>query len=99
MYCVETLYDSYKQREPVHIWLISRSMTSEESFIVDDFEDLMATGEVARLVHLPEGTLRYYRHVGKGPRGLKIGRRVLYRKVDVLSWLAEHLEPEVEVHA
>lgn len=66
---------------------------------MDDFEDLLNTSEVARVAHLPEGTLRYYRHVGKGPRGMKIGRRVLYRRKDVLAWLAVHLEPEVEVHA
>jgi len=33
--------------------------------------------------------LRYWRHVGKGPRSFKIGRRVLYARADVLAYIAE----------
>ena len=45
------------------------------------------TAEVAELVRTVPATVRYWRHVGKGPRGVKIGRRVLYRESDVREWI------------
>jgi hypothetical protein len=40
---------------------------------------------------VPAETVRYWRHVGKGPKSFKVpgGRRVLYAVEDVESWLAE----------
>ena len=32
-------------------------------------------------------TLRYWRHCGTGPKSLRVGRRVLYRAVDVRAWI------------
>jgi predicted DNA-binding transcriptional regulator AlpA len=32
--------------------------------------------------------LRYWRHIGQGPKGTKFGRRVLYRRSDVDAWVA-----------
>jgi hypothetical protein len=50
---------------------------------------LMNSGEVATMVRVPQATLRYWRHVGIGPRSFKMGpRRVLYRVDDVLEWVA-----------
>lgn len=49
----------------------------------------MTTEEVAAFVRSPTETVRYWRHVGKGPRSFKVGRRVLYRRADVLAWLDE----------
>lgn len=34
-------------------------------------------------------TMRYWRHVGEGPPSFKVGRRVLYRKIDVDRWVEE----------
>jgi excisionase family DNA binding protein len=47
----------------------------------------MTTEEVAALVRQPSETVRYWRHVGKGPKGFKVGRRVLYDQAEVLAWL------------
>ena len=50
----------------------------------------MTTQEVADLVRAPVETVRYWRHVGKGPDAFKVGRRVLYRRTTVEHWLAAH---------
>lgn len=49
----------------------------------------LTTDEVADLVRHPSETVRYWRHVGKGPRSFKVGRRVLYAVDDVEQWLAD----------
>jgi excisionase family DNA binding protein len=49
----------------------------------------MTTAEVAELCRAPQETVRYWRHLGKGPRSFKIGRRVLYPIADVRAWLKE----------
>jgi hypothetical protein len=38
----------------------------------------LTTAEVAQRYRAAESTVRYWRHVGYGPRGVKVGRRVLY---------------------
>lgn len=53
----------------------------------------LTTNEVADLVRTSPETVRYWRHVGKGPRSWKAGgRRVLYRREDVEAWLQEQYE-------
>ena len=48
---------------------------------------LMNSGEVAERIRVPQATLRYWRHIGIGPRSFKMGpRRVLYRADDVEAW-------------
>jgi excisionase family DNA binding protein len=49
----------------------------------------LTTADVAELCRTSPETVRYWRHVGKGPRSFKVGRKVLYRNEDVESWLAE----------
>lgn len=48
---------------------------------------LLTTAEVAARTRAPESTVRYWRHLGVGPRGFKVGRRVVYREEDVAAWL------------
>ena len=43
---------------------------------------------VAAAMCLSPLTLERYRSVGTGPRYAKLGRRIVYRKSDVESWLA-----------
>lgn len=52
--------------------------------------DFLTSSEVALLVRAPESTVRYWRWQGTGPRSVKIGRRVLYRRDDVEQWIREH---------
>jgi len=49
----------------------------------------MTTAELAALVRAPESTVRFWRHRNVGPRGVRIGKRVLYLESDVLAWLDE----------
>lgn len=48
----------------------------------------MTTTEVAEVLRTSAETVRYWRHVGKGPKSFKAGRRVLYAREDVEAFLA-----------
>lgn len=45
------------------------------------------TAEVAALCRTSPETVRYWRHVGYGPVGVKVGRRVLYEVTVIEAWL------------
>ncbi len=49
--------------------------------------DFMTTSDLAERLRTPQSTVRYWRYIGYGPPGLKVGRRVLYRVTDVEAWL------------
>jgi predicted DNA-binding transcriptional regulator AlpA len=62
-----------------------KSMTAEQGRIV-------GIAEVSRMTALSEATLRYYRHLGTGPRSFKIGKRVGYYELEVIAWIDEQVE-------
>lgn len=43
----------------------------------------LTTAEVAARYRTAQGTVRYWRHIGYGPKGVKVGRRVLYAESEV----------------
>jgi DNA-binding transcriptional MerR regulator len=47
----------------------------------------MTTHEVAELCRTSPESVRFWRHLGKGPRSFRVGRRVLYAVEDVERWL------------
>lgn len=47
----------------------------------------LTTVEVATICRTAPETVRYWRHIGKGPASFKLGRRVLYAADDVEAWL------------
>ena len=49
----------------------------------------LTTAEVAELCRTSPDTVRYWRHVGKGPACFKVGRRVLYEVGVVEAWLQQ----------
>ena len=51
-------------------------------------DDLLTIAEVAAIVSAPIATLRYWRHLGTGPRSFRLGRRVVYRAGDLRAWIA-----------
>ncbi|MFA3877570.1 helix-turn-helix domain-containing protein [Streptomyces sp. MMCC 100] len=67
-------------------------------------EHYLTTAEVAARYRTVPGTVRYWRHVGYGPKGTKVGRRFLYpasaiQKFDeeLLAKTASHgAAPEVQ---
>jgi predicted DNA-binding transcriptional regulator AlpA len=50
-------------------------------------DDLLTMAEVAAIVRAPVATLRYWRHLGTGPRSFRIGRGVRYWRTEVNAWL------------
>lgn len=52
-------------------------------------DEILYLPEAAALVRKCVGTLRYYRHLGIGPRSFRHGRNVAYWKTDLILWLAE----------
>jgi predicted DNA-binding transcriptional regulator AlpA len=52
-------------------------------------DDLLLLPEVALLTRRSEATLRWLRHQGDGPKGHRAGRRIYFRRGDVMAWLAE----------
>ena len=52
-------------------------------------DELLTMKEVADLIRVPVATLRYWRHLGCGPRSFKVGRTVRYWRSDVFQWLEE----------
>ena len=55
--------------------------------IIDAQLDLLTITEAAELLRAPVATLRYWRHLGTGPRSFRLGRRVVYRGGDVSAWI------------
>ena len=64
---------------------ITHQATSPETPHAGD--ELMSMQEVADIVRVPVATLRYWRHLGTGPRSFRIGRSVRYWHTEVLRWL------------
>ena len=59
--------------------------------------DLLAPDEAAAMLDLKEETLATWRaeNPGKGPPYVKIGRKVYYRKPDILAWVDKQvIDPE-----
>ncbi len=50
-------------------------------------DELLTLTEVAAIVRAPIATLRYWRHLGTGPRSFRLGRRVVYRASDLQTWI------------
>jgi hypothetical protein len=46
----------------------------------------LTTNDLAERLRTVPGTVRYWRYAGVGPRGVKIGRRVLYDLTEVERW-------------
>ncbi|WP_031512993.1 helix-turn-helix transcriptional regulator [Streptomyces sp. NRRL F-5123] len=43
----------------------------------------LTTAEVAERYRTADSTVRYWRHIGYGPKGVKVGRRVLYSEAEL----------------
>lgn len=57
--------------------------------MVAQLEPLLTSEEFAAAARVPVSTIRYWRHIKRGPQGFRVGRRVLYRERDVAAWLAD----------
>ena len=60
-----------------------------------DPNELGRAAEVAKVLHCTESGLAQMRYKGTGPKFIKVGRRVLYRRRDLDSFIvAGEREPE-----
>lgn len=57
-------------------------------------ETILTLPEVARMLRVPEATVRWWRHVGTGPKGFTVGRYVRYRLSDVTAFIDAQLAGE-----
>jgi excisionase family DNA binding protein len=53
----------------------------------EDAGRLMTPDEVAGYLGVPRQTLLSWRCVGKGPRGIRVGRHLRYRRSDLDAWV------------
>ncbi|MGR6966287.1 helix-turn-helix domain-containing protein [Geodermatophilus sp. URMC 61] len=56
--------------------------------------ELLTVQEAAAVLRIPVTTLRYWRHLGVGPDGFRLGRRVVYRRQDVDRWVTEQQQAQ-----
>jgi hypothetical protein len=59
-----------------------------QPFPADQPDAIVTAEQVAAFRHTTYGNLAQERHMGRGPKYLKVGRRVFYRVGDVLDHLA-----------
>ncbi len=52
------------------------------------FEPVLTLAELAEYLRVPVQTLYDLRVSGRGPRGLRVGRSLLFRKSEIEAWLA-----------
>lgn len=51
--------------------------------------DFWSAPELEDLTGIPQSTWRYWASVEVGPKSFKLGRRRVWRRSDVLAWIAE----------
>lgn len=62
---------------------------TENRPITNPGDEMLTLQEACAFLRVPEGTLRYWRHLGAGPRSFKIGRHVRYWRSELVRWLTE----------
>ena len=50
-------------------------------------DDLLTTDEVAAMCRTSPSTVHHWRYMKKGPRAVKVGRRILYPRAECARWL------------
>jgi excisionase family DNA binding protein len=50
-------------------------------------QEWLTTVELAEWFQVPVETVRRWRYVGTGPKGMRLGRHVRYRRSDIEAWL------------
>ena len=62
---------------------------------------MLDTDQLADFIHVSADTLRYWRHIGKGPKYFRMGgRKVFYRQEDIDAWLTEqYKDVNLPVHS
>jgi excisionase family DNA binding protein len=57
-------------------------------------EQYLTVKQLAELLQVPVSTIYRWRHLGEGPRGIRVsGRHVRYRRSEVEAFLSERMDP------
>ncbi len=60
---------------------------------MEEREQLLTIRQLAELLQVPVSTIYRWRHIGEGPRGIRVsGRHVRYRLEDVEAFLQQRME-------
>lgn len=59
--------------------------------------ELLKLQEAARSYGFSEATMYNWRHQGKGPRSVRLGRRVYYRRADIEAWIESQMASECKL--
>ncbi len=58
-------------------------------------DELLTQNQLHEEFGFPLGSLRGWRHMGKGPKSFLLGGRVTYRRADVEAWIKAQYEATV----
>jgi predicted DNA-binding transcriptional regulator AlpA len=64
-------------------------MLNQHDLLGVQLMELVDARQVSAMTGVPVGTLRYWRHADLGPASFTLGRRVVYRREEVLRWIRE----------
>ena len=59
-------------------------------------DPILGVPEVSEMLGIPEDSLRWMRHVGKGPKSFKLGRRIAYLESEVVAYVQQQIAKEDE---
>jgi predicted DNA-binding transcriptional regulator AlpA len=59
-------------------------------------DEWLLAPEVEAEFRIPVATLYGWRHRGIGPKSVRLGRRVMYRRSDVEEWIEQRFAAEAE---
>lgn len=62
-------------------------MNTPASTPADSGIDFLTTEQLSDYLQVPAATVRMWRHNGTGPKGVRLGRHVRYRRSDVDAWV------------
>jgi hypothetical protein len=65
------------------------SLADQVAHQEEHMDALLTPEEVAERLRRPVATVRFWRSRGIGPKGARVGGRVLYRESDIERWIEE----------
>ncbi len=77
---------------------VRKGLTVSDDRIQPTHTVLLTLDEAAAFLRTSVATLRYWRHLGVGPAGFRLGRRVLYRQDDLEQWVTDRHDAAVARH-
>jgi excisionase family DNA binding protein len=57
-------------------------------------DTLLSPQQLAAYLGVPVATVYRWRHESTGPRGIRVGKHVRYRRRDVEAWLESRTDPD-----